>query len=54
MATAADTKPNMQAEPELNLLAGTDTFQEPLWKSLFQELDDFFLPQEAASAQAGV
>jgi periplasmic protein TonB len=33
-------------EPELNLLLGTDTFQEPLWKSLFRELDDFFFPKK--------
>lgn len=46
MATAVDTKPNTGAEPELNLLAGTDSFQEPLWKSLFQELDDFFFPKK--------
>jgi len=46
MATAVETKPNMETQPELNLLAGTDTFQEPLWKSLFQELDDFFFPKK--------
>lgn len=32
-------------EPELNLLLGAETFQEPLWKSLFRELDDFFFPK---------
>ncbi len=46
MATAVETKPNMEMEPELNLLLGTETFQEPLWKSLFQELDDFFFPKK--------
>ena len=31
-------------EPELHLLLAKDTFEEPLWKSLFRELDDFFFP----------
>jgi periplasmic protein TonB len=46
MASAVETNQNANHEPELNLLAGTDTFQEPLWKSLFQELDDFFFPKK--------
>jgi periplasmic protein TonB len=33
-------------EPQLNLLLGTDAFQEPLWKSLFSQLDDFFFPKK--------
>ena len=33
-------------EPELNLLLGTERFEEPLWKSLFRELDDFFFPKK--------
>ena len=33
-------------EPELHLLLARDTFQEPLWKSLFRELDDFFFPKK--------
>jgi periplasmic protein TonB len=33
-------------EPELNLLLGTESFEEPLWKSLFQQLDDFFFPKK--------
>jgi protein TonB len=32
-------------EPELNLLLAPDTF-EPLWKSLFQGLDEFFFPKK--------
>jgi len=33
-------------EPELHLLLDQDSFQEPLWKSLFHELDDFFFPKK--------
>jgi periplasmic protein TonB len=41
------TNPNIPGkEPELNLLLATDAFQEPLWKSLFRQLDDFFFPQK--------
>jgi periplasmic protein TonB len=32
-------------EPELNLLLDKD-FEEPLWKSLFGQLDDFFFPKK--------
>jgi TonB family protein len=45
MATAVEN-PNIAAEPELNLLLGTDSFQEPLWKSLSAQLDDFFFPKK--------
>jgi len=43
----ASTQVNQNAsrEPELNLLLAPDTF-EPLWKSLFQGLDDFFFPKK--------
>jgi TonB family protein len=41
------TNPNIPGkEPELNLLLATDAFQEPLWKSLFRQLDDFFFPKK--------
>jgi len=33
-----------EKEPELHLLLAADTFQ-PLWKSLFRGLDDFFFPK---------
>lgn len=33
-------------EPELNLLLGKSTLEEPLWKSLFGQLDDFFFPKK--------
>lgn len=40
-----EVKSNPSNEPELNLLLAPDTF-EPLWKSLFQGLDEFFFPKK--------
>jgi protein TonB len=37
--------PSTANEPELHLLLAPDTF-EPLWKSLFRGLDDFFFPKK--------
>src|SRR5438067_11465875 len=34
------------AEPELHLLITDKQFEEPLYKSLFRELDDFFFPKK--------
>ena len=34
------------SEPELHLLLSSDAFQEPLWKSLFRQLDEFFFPKK--------
>ena len=34
------------SEPELHLLLAKDSFEEPLWRSLFRELDDFFFPKK--------
>jgi len=34
------------SEPELHLLLARDSFEEPLYKSLFRELDDFFFPKK--------
>jgi TonB family protein len=45
MATL-DIKPRADVEPELNLLLPKDALDEPLWKSLFQNLDDFFFPKK--------
>jgi periplasmic protein TonB len=42
---SVEVKPNSSQEPELNLLLAPDTF-EPLWKSLFQGLDEFFFPKK--------
>jgi periplasmic protein TonB len=37
--------PNPGSEPELHLLLAPNTF-EPLWKSLFRGLDEFFFPKK--------
>jgi periplasmic protein TonB len=37
--------PKAETEPELHLLLAPDTF-EPLWKSLFSGLDEFFFPKK--------
>ena len=34
------------SEPELNLLISDKQFEEPLYKSLFRELDEFFFPKK--------
>jgi len=33
-------------EPELNLLLHNQTLDEPIWKSLFRNIDDFFFPKK--------
>jgi periplasmic protein TonB len=33
-------------EPELHLLMAKDSFEEPLWKSLSRQLDEFFFPKK--------
>ncbi len=45
MATG-DVNPRMQGEPELDFLLSKSTFEEPLWKSLFQNIDDFLFPKK--------
>src|SRR6202051_3243912 len=42
---SAEVNPNPSNEPELHLLLAPDTF-EPLWKSLFRGLDEFFFPKK--------
>lgn len=37
-----------QPQPELNLLLSKSSLEEPLWKSLFQNLDDYFFPKKQA------
>jgi protein TonB len=37
-----------QGEVELNLLMSKSDLDQPLWKSLFQNLDDFFFPKKQA------
>jgi len=34
------------SEPEIHLLLPKETLEEPLWKSLFQNLDEFFFPKK--------
>jgi TonB family protein len=43
-----ETAPNpqiLEPEPELHLLLNNQTLDEPLWKSLFRNIDDFFFPK---------
>ena len=47
MATL-DIKTRTEPEPELNLLLSKSSLEEPLWKSLFQSLDDYFFPKKQA------
>src|SRR5215470_5714099 len=44
-----ETPRNMQAtenEPQLDLLLHNQTLDEPIWKSLFRNIDDFFFPKK--------
>jgi protein TonB len=36
----------LSQEPELHLLLTNTSFEEPLWKSLFRQLDEFFFPKK--------
>src|SRR5215469_14724093 len=49
MATG-DINPRMnpasQGEPELDFLLSKSTFEDPLWESLFRNLDDFLFPKK--------
>jgi TonB family protein len=45
MATL-DIKPGLESEPELNFLLPESSLEQPLWKSLFQNLDDYFFPKK--------
>jgi TonB family protein len=47
MATL-DIKTHTEPEPELNLLLSKSSLEQPLWKSLFQNLDDYFFPKKQA------
>src|SRR5215469_2798857 len=38
--------PASQGEPELDFLLSKSTFEEPLWKSLFRNIDDFLFPKK--------
>src|SRR5271154_3998850 len=44
-----ETPENPQAlapEPELHLLLQNETLDEPIWRSLFRNVDDFFFPKK--------
>jgi protein TonB len=41
-----DNQPVPQGEPELNLLLSKSELSQPLWQSLFQNLNDFFFPKK--------
>jgi periplasmic protein TonB len=43
--SSVEVNPPSGKEPELHLLLAPDTF-EPLWKSLFRGLDEFFFPKK--------
>src|ERR1700678_1964054 len=43
--SSVEVNPPPSKEPDLNLLLAPDTF-EPLWKSLFRGLDEFFFPKK--------
>jgi periplasmic protein TonB len=44
---SAQLNPNAPGnEPELHLLLDKDSFEEPLYKSLFRQLDEFFFPKK--------
>jgi periplasmic protein TonB len=45
MATL-DIEPRTEREPELNLLLPKSTLDQSLWKSLFQNLDEYFFPKK--------
>jgi len=47
MATE-EIKPRPNGEPELNLLLTKTSLTQPLWKSLFESLDDYFFPKKQA------
>jgi len=43
-----DIQPTPGGEPELNLLLSKDVLDESLWKSLVQNINDFFFPKKEA------
>ncbi|MGO8985994.1 MAG: energy transducer TonB [Terriglobales bacterium] len=45
MAEPETPQNSLGPEPELHLLLSNQTLNEPLWKSLFRNVDDFFFPK---------
>src|ERR1700675_3255067 len=37
---------SLTPEPELNLLLHNQTLDEPIWRSLFRNVDEFFFPKK--------
>jgi periplasmic protein TonB len=48
---APEINPSPGTEPELHLLFAQDSFEEPLWKSLSRQLDEFFFPKKLPPLQ---
>ncbi|MGA9040816.1 MAG: energy transducer TonB [Terriglobales bacterium] len=46
MGTTDTVEPQVENQPEFNLLLPSSTFEESLWKSLAQNLNDFFFPKK--------
>ena len=44
--TSLPEKPSVGPEPELDLLLHNQTLEEPIWKSLFRNIDEFFFPKK--------
>jgi protein TonB len=44
--TPLPDKPSAGPEPELDLLLHNQTLEEPIWKSLFRNIDEFFFPKK--------
>ena len=43
---ALEPRSRLEGEPELNLLLSRSTLEQPLWESLFQNLNDLFFPKK--------
>lgn len=41
-----EMNPQLKSQPELNLLLPKETLEQPLWKSLFKGLDEYFFPKK--------
>src|ERR1700739_4011717 len=41
-----ETRPRTDVEPTLNLLMPKESLDQSLWKSLFQNFDDYFFPKK--------
>src|ERR1700740_451507 len=44
--TTLPDKPSAGPEPELDLLLHNQTLEEPIWKSLFRNIDEYFFPKK--------